>query len=118
VTSITAPRPLPGPADPRRGRARCASCWLIDNGEIGAAQRLGAPKRASGDEFTNREREVLTLMAARRSNREIASQLVISQATVEVHIKHILRKLGLRSRTQAAMWFADHQSKSAREIGS
>jgi len=43
---------------------------------------------------------------------------VISQATVEVHIKHILSKLGLRSRTQAAMWFADHQSKSARDIGS
>ena len=75
--------------------------------------RLGQ-HRGSGDDITNRERHVLALMAAGRSNREIAGQLVISQATVEVHIKHILNKLGLRSRTQAAMWFADQRSKSER----
>ena len=71
-------------------------------------------QRGSGGDFTNREREALALMAAGRSNREIASQLVISLATVEVHIKHILSKLGLRSRTQAAMWFAEQQTKSVR----
>jgi DNA-binding NarL/FixJ family response regulator len=77
----------------------------------------GGELRARGDDFTNRERQVLALMAAGRSNREIASQLVISQATVEVHIKHILSKLGLRSRTQAAIWFADQQSTSAEGLG-
>ena len=72
-------------------------------------------QRASGDAFTTREREVLALIAAGRSNREIASQLVISQATVEVHVKHILSKLGLRSRTQVAMWFADQRSTGPSE---
>jgi non-specific serine/threonine protein kinase len=48
-------------------------------------------------------------VAAGRSNREIADALVITEGTVEVHVKHILSKLGFRSRTQVARWFADRQ---------
>jgi DNA-binding NarL/FixJ family response regulator len=51
---------------------------------------------------TEREREVATLLAQGMSNWEIAARLVISESTAEVHVKHILNKLGLRSRSQVA----------------
>jgi non-specific serine/threonine protein kinase len=54
-----------------------------------------------------REREVARLLAAGRSNREIAETVVISEGTVEVHVKHILGKLDLRSRAQVAVWAAN-----------
>jgi DNA-binding CsgD family transcriptional regulator len=59
--------------------------------------------------LTGREREVVRLLAAGRSNREIADQLVISEGTVEVHVKHILSKLGMKSRSQVAVWAADER---------
>jgi DNA-binding NarL/FixJ family response regulator len=55
-------------------------------------------------ELTNRELEVLELVAGRRSNKEIAARLVISEHTVKNHIKNILGKLQLRSRRQAAAY--------------
>jgi DNA-binding NarL/FixJ family response regulator len=54
------------------------------------------------DDLTARELEVLELVAERRSNKEIASQLVISEHTVKNHLKNILSKLHLRSRREAA----------------
>jgi non-specific serine/threonine protein kinase len=59
--------------------------------------------------LTGREQEVARLLAAGRSNREIADTLVISEGTVEVHVKHILSKLGLRSRSQVAAWAAEQR---------
>jgi DNA-binding CsgD family transcriptional regulator len=61
--------------------------------------------------LTAREREIARLVTAGRSNREIADTLVITEGTVEVHVKHILSKLGLRARTQVAAWLADHRSE-------
>jgi DNA-binding CsgD family transcriptional regulator/tetratricopeptide (TPR) repeat protein len=58
-------------------------------------------------QLTGREREVTHLLAAGRSNREIADTLVITEGTVEVHVKHILSKLGLKSRAQVAAWTTD-----------
>ena len=52
-------------------------------------------------ELTPREREVLALLAAGRSSKQIAQQLVISPRTLGTHIQHILRKLGVHNRTQA-----------------
>jgi DNA-binding NarL/FixJ family response regulator len=60
--------------------------------------------------LTRREREVVRLLAAGRSNRDIADMLVITEGTVEVHVKHILSKLGLRSRAQVASWAADERA--------
>jgi DNA-binding NarL/FixJ family response regulator len=50
-----------------------------------------------------REREVLQLLARGQTNREIAQQLIVSVSTVKIHVEHILAKLGVSDRTQAAV---------------
>ncbi len=55
------------------------------------------------DELSDREREILRLIADGHANKEIARRLVISERTARTHVSHILRKLGLSSRTQAAL---------------
>jgi non-specific serine/threonine protein kinase len=54
--------------------------------------------------LTRRESEVAALVASGLTNREIAGQLYLSIRTVEVHVDHILSKLGFRTRTQLAAW--------------
>lgn len=53
-----------------------------------------------------REREILTLIARGASNKEVARELGIAEATVKIHVQHILRKLNLSSRVQAAVYLA------------
>ena len=67
------------------------------------------PVPDTGSTLTPREVEVLRLLAQGKSNRELAHSLGISEGTVKLHVHHILRKLGTRSRTQAAL--------RARELG-
>ena len=57
--------------------------------------------------LTRREREVATLVATGLTNREIAGKLYLSVRTIEVHVDHILTKLGFRTRTQLAAWIHD-----------
>jgi DNA-binding NarL/FixJ family response regulator len=62
------------------------------------------PSAARPDALSSREIEVLRLIAQGASNREIAETLVISEGTVKNHISNILGRLGLRDRTQAALY--------------
>jgi DNA-binding NarL/FixJ family response regulator len=64
---------------------------------------LVAPKPQTVDSLTDREREVLVLVAQGLSNQQIADSLVISERTARTHVSNILGKLGVASRTQAAL---------------
>ncbi|AJY77987.1 LuxR family transcriptional regulator [Paenibacillus beijingensis] len=55
-------------------------------------------------ELTKREQEVLRLIASGKSNKEIAEILVITEKTVKTHVSHVLNKLGMADRTQAAIY--------------
>ncbi len=64
---------------------------------------LTAPRHAAAA-LTPREREIVKLLADGQSNLDIARALVISERTARTHVSHVLAKLGLASRTQAALW--------------
>jgi len=55
-----------------------------------------------------REREILAFLARGASNKEIARDLDVAESTVKIHVQHILRKLELTSRVQAAVWAVEH----------
>ena len=67
------------------------------------AATLRAPRPAA-DSLTARERDVLTLIAGGATNRQIARRLGVTERTARTHVSNILGKLGLTSRTQAALW--------------
>jgi two-component system response regulator NreC len=65
-------------------------------------------KRAESDPLSEREREVLRLLALGHTNQEIAAQLYISVRTAETHRAHIMQKLGLSSRAELVRYALDH----------
>ena len=69
-----------------------------------------APEKAATpfDSLTAREREVLRLIASGLTNKEIADALHITEKTVKTHVSHVLGKLGLTDRTQAAILAVKH----------
>lgn len=72
------------------------------------AQALRAPQGATSLDLTDRERQVLKMIAGGLSNKMIGNKLGITEGTVKVHVKNLLHKLGLRSRVEAAVWSMEH----------
>jgi DNA-binding CsgD family transcriptional regulator/tetratricopeptide (TPR) repeat protein len=69
--------------------------------------RWTARPQGTGEALSPRELDVYDLLSLGASNREIAQRLVISEATVKVHVRRIFKKLGVRTRTEAAIWAAN-----------
>ena len=83
---------------------------------VAAFQSQGAPEpqapepdEAPASPLSPREEEVLVQIARGASNKEIARTLDIAETTVKIHVQHILRKLGLSSRVQAAVYASERQ---------
>ncbi len=97
-----------------RVRASLAGETVI--GEALAARLAGALRQEAQESagrvrrdlslLTEREREVLRCLAGGQSNKHIARTLSITEGTVKVHVKNLLKKLGFRSRVEAAVWMA------------
>ncbi len=97
----------------RAVRAAHAGEAIID--PTAAARLVNALSRDRGssgasvlDQLTGRELEVLTLIAQGRANKRIALELGISEKTVKAHVGHVLAKLGVADRTQAALLAVQH----------
>jgi DNA-binding CsgD family transcriptional regulator len=96
VTARLSARPLDGEVQALARRAR------LDLGPAARPSIAGAPTPAAELGLTPREAEVLALVAAGRSNRQIAHALFISPKTVSVHVSNLLAKLGAAGRVEAA----------------
>jgi DNA-binding CsgD family transcriptional regulator/tetratricopeptide (TPR) repeat protein len=99
------------PINPARGvSVLCEALSLTSEGDIEAllAYTAATPQRASvlryPDDLTEREVDVLRLMAKGRSNRQIAAALFITENTVANHVKNVLSKTGSANRTEAAAY--------------
>jgi two-component system nitrate/nitrite response regulator NarL len=71
--------------------------------------RPSSQKTSKLETLTSRELENLKLIASGKSNKDIASKLGITEATVKVHVKNLLKKLGVKSRVEAAIWAVEHK---------
>jgi two-component system nitrate/nitrite response regulator NarL len=125
VTALTPIVAISG-ADPARERARAlrAYCvaWISKPFEIDALVASVRRLLAAADPrpwtsyvpLSPRQRDVARLIARGMSNRQIASALVLTEGTVANHVRRILVKLGLRSRTQLAIWSVERGILTAR----
>jgi DNA-binding CsgD family transcriptional regulator len=93
-----------------------AAEYALPEEEDAAADAIAAREAPPADgsliALSFREKEVALLVVRELTNRQIASELMLSEHTVATHIRNILKKLGLRSRTQIAAWFTEHRPPS------
>ena len=77
-------------------------------GGAGAAAPAAAPEASPIDQLSPREQEILRGIARGASNKEIGRSLGIAETTVKIHVQHVLRKLDVASRVQAAVIASEH----------
>jgi DNA-binding NarL/FixJ family response regulator len=75
----------------------------------------GLQTQTPGDELTEREREVLALIARGYTNKQIAETLFVTEKTARNHVSHILEKLGLSRRSEAAAFAVEYKLVPPRE---
>ena len=85
---------------------------VVDDRLAGVLASVLRPSREKGSklaDLTPKEREVLCFIAEGDPNKVIARKLAISEGTVKVHVKKLLKKLDVRSRVEAAVWWVNHR---------
>src|SRR5688572_3483274 len=98
-------------ADDLRHAIKAAAAGQVQLSPQAAARlmrEVRTPDPPSLSELTEREGDVLRLIAQGKANKEIAMDLVIGEKTVKTHVSNILMKLGVQSRTQAALYAAQN----------
>ena len=91
-----------------RPRPQWPSPPLASSSQVLRAASAGLPGGEALQTLSPREREILVLIARGDSNKLIARALDIAETTVKIHVQHILRKLDLSSRVQAAVYAVNH----------
>lgn len=91
----------------RSVRQVAAGQILID--PVASQQTMQRVAQSPGSELTEREREVLALIARGYTNKQIAEKLYVSEKTARNHVSHILEKLGLTRRSEAAAFAVEHK---------
>lgn len=90
-------------------RQVAAGATLLNADQLGRGKRRLDALAGPGDTLTEREREVLALVAKGMTNRQIAEALFLSEKTARNHLSHILEKLGLSRRSEAAVYAVEHR---------
>jgi two-component system, NarL family, nitrate/nitrite response regulator NarL len=97
-------------ASPSERPARPEPLERPGNNKHGSTSTPGNAHDAEGPLFSQREQQILRQLARGSSNKEIARLFSITESTVKVHLKALLRKIGARNRTQAAIWAVSRES--------
>ena len=92
------------PIAPRAARALVTTTWQAKTGPSGSVRSQTPSAPASTPKLTDRELDVLKLVRQGHANKQIARRLAISEATVKAHLTSIFQRIGVRDRTQAALW--------------
>jgi len=101
-----------------RGELVVAPSMALKLAQMWQSGQKGGVKRDLVDSLTEREREVLEHVARGKSNKVIAQALDISHNTVKLHVRHIMAKLDLGSRVEAAVFAFEHRSGEGGAAGS
>lgn len=91
-------------AGPHSAAAPSGSTGTASDESSAAANKLDAERAALVARLTEREREVLDLVALGKTNGEIARELFLGESTIKTHVSNLLQKLGARDRIQAIVW--------------